>query len=135
MNYSVKTHNATPDKQSPLCFDLGQCAVDELKTRYSLLHSDQQDRQAIDFNDLSNYTLTHYVDNHQGPQITDDVIQLLIREAQQEGIVMRQVHDEDELDAMPAQSAESLLFTPAIDRPPSSSSTASHIGLSSRNLN
>ncbi|UJR33916.1 hypothetical protein I4U23_021335 [Adineta vaga] len=118
---------------------LGQCAVDEMKTRYSLLNQDKQDQQAIDFNDLTNYTLTHYVENPRGPMITDEIIQLLINEAQQEGIIMRQLHDnDDELDldsSSQQQHAQALLFTPAIDRPSSSTSTASQLQLFTRDLN
>ena len=53
MNYLV---NERREKKIEVYFrlHLGQCAVDEMKSRYSLLHRDQQDYQAIDFNDLSN---------------------------------------------------------------------------------
>jgi hypothetical protein len=108
---------------------LGQCAVDEMKQRYSFLNRDKEDQQEIDFNDLSNYTLTHYVDNNQGPLITDEIIQLLISEAQQEGITMRQFQDENEEDIdsfQQQQQVELLSLAPAIDRPLSSTSTASH---------
>jgi hypothetical protein len=110
-------------------FCLGQCAVDEMKQRYSFLNRNKQDSQEIDFNDLSNYTLTHYVDNHQGPLITDEIIQLLLHEAQQEGITMRQVNDENE-----DEDIEPLSLAPAIDRPLSSTSTSSHIDLYNRSL-
>jgi hypothetical protein len=108
---------------------LGQCAVDEMKQRYSFLNRDKHDSQEIDFNDLSNYTLTHYADNHQGPLITDEIIQLLLQEAQQEGINMRQLHDEDE-----NEDVDPLSLAPAIDRPLSSTSTSSHIDLYNRSL-
>jgi hypothetical protein len=115
-------------------FSLGQCAVDEMKQRFSLLNRDKQDHQEIDFNDLSNYTLTHYVENNQGPLITDDIIQLLIHEAQQEGITMRQFQDENEEDIDSfQQQTESLSLAPAIDRPLSSTSTSSHVDLYNRN--
>ena len=97
-----------------------------MKQRFSFLNPDKQDLQGIDFNDLSNYTLTHYVDNHQGPMITDEIIQLLINEAQQEGITLRQYHEEDD-DLFEEQSAEPLSLAPAFDRPLSSTSTASHV--------
>jgi hypothetical protein len=122
--------NRNPIKSLIFLFSyLGQCAVDEMKLRYSFLNRDKQ--ADIDFNDLSNYTLTHYVGNNQGPLITNEIIQLLIDEAQQEGITMRQFHDENEqdLDSFQQQQAESLSFAPAIDRPSSSTSTASHIDL------
>lgn len=108
---------------------LGQCAIDEMKQRYSFLNRDQQDNQEIDFNDLSNYTLTHYVDNQQGPLITDEIVQLLINEAQQEGIIMRKFQDdnenEDDMDLF-QQQIQPLSIGPAIDRPLSSTSTSSH---------
>lgn len=92
----------------------------------------KQDSQEIDFNDLSNYTLTHYVDNKQGPLITDEIIQLLINEAQQEGITMRQFEEENYEDIdlfQQQQQVESLSLAPAIDRPLSSTSTSSHVDL------
>ncbi|CAF1256754.1 unnamed protein product [Adineta ricciae] len=114
---------------------LGQCAVDEMKTQYSLLNRENSDQQAIDFDGLSNYALTHYVENTRGPMITDEIIQLLLNEAQQEGIIMRQFpDDEDNLESLSQQHAQALLFTPAIDRPSSSTSIASHTELSARNL-
>jgi hypothetical protein len=109
---------------------LGQCAVDEMKQRFSFLNRDKQDHQEIDFNDLSNYTLTHYVDNNQGPLITDEIIQLLIDEAQQEGITMRKFLDDDSFEH---QQIESLSLAPAIDRPLSSTSTSSHVDLYNHN--
>jgi hypothetical protein len=107
-----------------------------MKQRYSFLNRDKQDNQEIDFNDLSNYTLTHYVDNNQGPLITDDIIQLLINEAQQEGITMRKFQDENEenIDSFQQQQVEPLSLAPAIDRPSSSTSTSSHVDLYNRNL-
>ncbi|CAF2334310.1 unnamed protein product [Rotaria sp. Silwood2] len=115
---------------------LGQCAVDEMKQRFSFLNHDKQDQKEIDFNDLSDYALTHYVENNQGPLITDEIIQLLIYEAQQEGITMRQLHDEneDDIDSLQKQEVDALVLAPAIDRPLSSTSTASHIDLYNRNL-
>ncbi|CAF0841463.1 unnamed protein product [Adineta steineri] len=125
---------------------LGQCAVDDMKSRYSLLNRDREDYQEIDFNELSNYALTHYVGNTQGPLITDEIIQLLINEAQQEGITMRQFHDDDVEDGgggeenmhssqqQQQQHTASLSFAPAIDRPSSTTSTASHIDIYNRNL-
>ncbi|CAF3486070.1 unnamed protein product [Rotaria sordida] len=112
---------------------LGQCAVDEMKQRFSFLNHDQQE---IDFNDLSNYALTHYVENNQGPLITDEMIQLLINEAQQEGITMRKLDDEyeDDFDSLQQQQVDSLVLAPAIDRPLSSTSTASHVDLYNRNI-
>jgi len=98
-----------------------------MKQRYSFLNRDKQDYQQIDFNDLSNYTLTHYVDNNQGPLITDDIIQLLINEAQQEGITMRKFQDEDQENIDSFQQPLSL--APNIDRPVSSTSTSSHVDL------
>ena len=97
-----------------------------MKQRFSFLQRDQQDTQEIDFNDLSNYALTHYVDNHQGPLITDEIIQLLLNEAQQEGITMRQYQEEDD-DLFEQQHIEPLSLAPAFDRPLSSTSTASHV--------
>ena len=97
-----------------------------MKQRFSFLNRDKQDLQEIDFNDLSNYTLTHYTDNHQGPMITDEIIQLLINEAQQEGIALRQYHEEDD-DLFEEQRIEPLSLAPAFDRPLSSTSTASHV--------
>jgi len=102
-----------------------------MKQRYSFLNRDKQDSQEIDFNDLSNYTLTHYVNNNQGPLITDEIIQLLIHEAQQEGITMRQFQEENEEEE---EDMNSLSLAPAIDRPLSSTSTSSHIDLYNRNL-
>ena len=113
---------------------LGQCAVDEMKQRFSFLNRDKQDCQEIDFNDLSNYTLTHYVDNNQGPLITDEIIQLLLTEAQQEGITMRQFPENNEADIdLFEQQVESVSLAPAIDRPISSTSTSSHVDLYNRN--
>lgn len=90
-----------------------------MKQRFSFLNRDTQE---IDFNDLSNYALTHYVDNDRGPLITDEIIQLLLNEAQQEGITMRQYQEqEDDLIEQP------LSLAPAFDRPLSSTSTASHV--------
>ncbi|CAF0882797.1 unnamed protein product [Adineta steineri] len=117
-----------------------------MKSRYSLLNRDKEDYQEIDFNELSNYALTHYVGNTQGPLITDEIIQLLINEAQQEGITMRQFHDDDVEDGgggeeenmhssqQQQQHTASLSFAPAIDRPSSTTSTASHIDIYNRNL-
>lgn len=115
---------------------LGQCAVDELKQRFSLLNQDKQDNQPLDFNDLSNYALTHYEEHNQGPLITDDIIQLLINEAQQEGITMRTFPDDeqDDIDSFQQQQADVLLLAPALDRPLSSTSTASNIDLYNRNI-
>ena len=114
----------------------GQCAVDEMKQHFSFLNRDKPDYQGIDFNDLSDYTLTHYAENNRGPLITDEIIQLLINEAQQEGITMCKFIDEDEedIDSLRQQQADSLSLAPAIDRPPSSTSTSSHIDLYNRNL-
>ncbi len=109
-----------------------------MKQRFSLLNRDKQDHQEIDFNELSNYTLAHYVDNHQGPFITDEIIQLLINEAQQEGITMRQFQDENEEDMdlfqQQQQQVEPLSLAPVVDRPLSSTSTSSHVDLYNRNL-
>lgn len=93
-----------------------------MKQRFSFLNREQQNTQEIDFNDLSNYALTHYVDNHQGPLITDEIIQLLLSEAQQEGITMRQYQEED--DRFEQEYIEPLSLAPAFDRPLSSTSTA-----------
>ncbi|CAF1238537.1 unnamed protein product [Rotaria magnacalcarata] len=118
---------------------LGQCAVDEIKQRYSFLNQDKQESQEIDFNGLSDYALTYYVENNQGPLITDDIIQLLIHEAQQEGITMRKLDCEEEeekegdIDSLQLQQTDSLVLAPAIDRPISSTSTSSHVDLYNRN--
>jgi hypothetical protein len=59
---------------------------------------------------------------------------LLIHEAQQEGITMRQFQDENEEDIDSfQQQTESLSLAPAIDRPLSSTSTSSHVDLYNRN--
>jgi hypothetical protein len=99
-----------------------------MKQRFSFLNRDKQDHQEIDFNGLSDYTLTHYVENNQGPLITDEIIQLLINEAQHEGITMRQFDDDDDEDNDSfQQQAQALSLAPAIDRPLSSTSTSSYI--------
>ena len=99
-----------------------------MKQHFSFLNRDKEDQQEIDFNDLSNYTLTHYVDHNQGPLITDEIIQLLINEAQQEGITMRKFQDEndEDIDLYQQQQIKPLSLAPAIDRPVSSTSTSSH---------
>lgn len=68
--------------------------------------------------------------------ITDDIIQLLINEAQQEGITMRTFPDDeqDDIDSFQHQQADALLLAPALDRPLSSTSTASNIDLYNRNI-
>lgn len=105
-----------------------------MKQRFSFLNRDKENNQEIDFNDLSNYTLAHYVDNKQGPLITDEIVQLLITEAQQEGITMRKFDDEDDEDFDSFQQIEPLSLAPAIDRPLSSTSTSSYVDTYNRNL-
>lgn len=100
-----------------------------MKQHFSLLNHDNQTENEIDFNDLSNYALTHYVDHNQGPKITDDIIQLLIHEAQQEGITMRKFEkndDDDDDDTSEQKQIDVVSLEPAIDRPISSTSTISH---------
>ena len=92
-----------------------------MKQRFSFLHGNE-----IDFNQLSDFTVANYVENPQGPLISDDIIQMLINEAQDEGIVMRQFppdETDDQYDS--AAPAASLSFAPAIDRPMSTSSITS----------
>lgn len=113
----------------------GQCAVDEMKQRFSFLNHNKQDNEEIDFHDLSNYALTHYVENTQGPVITEEIIQLLLNEAKQEGITMRNFDDENEdVDSLQQRQADPLSLAPAIDRPISSTSTSSHIDLYNHDL-
>ena len=107
-----------------------------MKQRYSLLNRDQPEQLEIDFNQLSDFTLTHYVENNQGPAMTDEIIQLLINEARQEGIIVRQFDNDDddnhaESIASARQPADPLSFAPAIDRPFSSTSDSSHIDVRS----
>ena len=107
-----------------------------MKQRFSLLNRDQSEQLEIDFNQLSDFTLTHYVENNQGPLMTDEIIQLLINEARQEGIAVRQFdNDDDDNHAESIDSAQRpadpLSFAPAIDRPFSSTSDSSHIDVRS----
>jgi hypothetical protein len=105
-----------------------------MKQRFSLLNRDQHDVQPIDFNHLSDYTVTHYVDDNRQTVITDDIIRMLIDEAEQEGIAMRAYPDNDldDLDSRQQQQqqtdqhAQPLSIAPAFDRPLSSISSISH---------
>jgi len=103
-----------------------------MKQQFSLLNHDNQTENEIDFNELSNYALTHYVDHNQGPMITNDIIQLLINEAQQEGITMRTFQDndddadDDDDELFEQKQIEAVSLEPAFDRPISSTSTISH---------
>ena len=106
--------------------------MDEMKQRYSFLHRHQDDSQEIDFNHLSDYALTHYVENNQGPMITDEIIQLLLTEARQEGIALREFPDDETEDLDSAQQHQALSMAPALDRPLSSASTASQLDIENR---
>lgn len=99
-----------------------------MKQHYSFLNRNDSNQVEIDFNHLSNYALTHYAENHQGPLITDDIIQLLISEAEQEGITMRKFapDDDEEFHSIEHhQTALPLSIAPAHDRPMSTTSISS----------
>ena len=97
-----------------------------MKQRFSFLHPNQSAGNELDFNHLSDFTVANYVGNPQGPMITDEIIQMLLSEAEDEGIVRRRIAaDEFESIEYPdasASAAAALSFAPAIDRPMSTAS-------------
>lgn len=98
-----------------------------MKQRYSLLNNDSKE---IDFSGFYDYALMPYVERDQPTPINEDIIQSLLLQAAQEGIVKREFHDDslEDLDELSArQTAATLSLAPVIDRPISSASTSSYI--------